>query len=155
LINAKADRQVRLRVANAPKEKIEEITKELQTLTAEFQQVQAGIRASSPRYAALTQPQTLTLKEIQASIVGMRETLIALEKKLVASVGKSGNSNVDEVNKNLNTMAKMVNILQQKLDSIGPRVDQPMTEWDEAFLPERLAASLEHVKVLSILWHNY
>jgi CHAT domain-containing protein/tetratricopeptide (TPR) repeat protein len=66
LINAKADRQVRLRVANAPKEKIEEITKELQTLTAEFQQVQAGIRASSPRYAALTQPQTLSLKEIQA-----------------------------------------------------------------------------------------
>jgi hypothetical protein len=30
---------------------------------------------------------------------------------------------------------------------LGPRVDQPMTEWDEGFLPERLAASLKSVRI--------
>lgn len=30
---------------------------------------------------------------------------------------------------------------------LGPRIDQPMTEWDEAFLPERLAASLRQVSI--------
>ncbi len=66
LLNAKADRQIQLRIANAPKEKLDEIAKELQTLSAEFEQVQTRIRSGSPRYAALTQPQTLNLKEIQS-----------------------------------------------------------------------------------------
>jgi hypothetical protein len=30
---------------------------------------------------------------------------------------------------------------------LGPRVDQPMTEWDEGFLPERLAESIKSVRV--------
>ena len=65
LLNAKADRQIQLRIANASEDKLNEVAKELQTLGAEFEQVQARIRSSSPRYAALTQPQTLSLKEIQ------------------------------------------------------------------------------------------
>jgi hypothetical protein len=32
---------------------------------------------------------------------------------------------------------------------LGPRVDQPMTEWDEGFLPERLAESVKTVRVTS------
>ncbi len=39
--------------------------KELRALTAEYQEVQAQIRAQSPHYAALTQPQPLTLSEMQ------------------------------------------------------------------------------------------
>jgi CHAT domain-containing protein len=42
------------------------LTKELQTLTAEYKQVQSQIRSSRPRYAALTQPQPLDLREIQS-----------------------------------------------------------------------------------------
>jgi CHAT domain-containing protein len=38
---------------------------ELSTLNAEYQQVQAQMRARSPRYAALTQPQPLKLAELQ------------------------------------------------------------------------------------------
>jgi hypothetical protein len=30
---------------------------------------------------------------------------------------------------------------------LGPRVDQPMTEWDEGFLPERLAQSVKKVEI--------
>ncbi len=32
---------------------------------------------------------------------------------------------------------------------LGPRVDQPMTEWDEGFLPERLAESVKSVRIAS------
>ncbi len=43
--------------------------KELESLTAEYQQVQAQIRASSPRYAALTQPEPLTAARIQQEVL--------------------------------------------------------------------------------------
>lgn len=40
-------------------------TQELEALTSAYQEVEARIRTTSPRYAALTQPQPLTLAEIQ------------------------------------------------------------------------------------------
>jgi len=40
-------------------------TQELEALTSVYQEVEAKIRTTSPRYAALTQPQPLTLSEIQ------------------------------------------------------------------------------------------
>lgn len=43
----------------------EVIEKEIRALTIEYQELQAQIKIKSPRYAALTQPQTLSLKEIQ------------------------------------------------------------------------------------------
>ena len=39
--------------------------KEVTALLEEYRQLQAHIRATSPRYAALTQPQPLTLAEMQ------------------------------------------------------------------------------------------
>jgi CHAT domain-containing protein/Tfp pilus assembly protein PilF len=45
------------------------IQKEIETLLDQYQQVQAQIKVKSPRYAALTQPQPLTLQQIQSSIV--------------------------------------------------------------------------------------
>ncbi len=42
---------------------------ELEALTAEYQQVQADIRTSSPRYAALTQPDPLTARQIQQDVL--------------------------------------------------------------------------------------
>jgi CHAT domain-containing protein/tetratricopeptide (TPR) repeat protein len=43
--------------------------KELRELTAQYQELQAQIRVSSPRYAALTQPQPLKLAEIQQQVI--------------------------------------------------------------------------------------
>jgi CHAT domain-containing protein len=45
------------------------LNREIDSLTNAYQQVQAQIRATSPRYAALTQPQPLTLKEIQEQVL--------------------------------------------------------------------------------------
>jgi CHAT domain-containing protein len=52
-----------------------QIAAEIEALTTEFQQVETQIRQSSPRYAALTQPQPLTLKEIQTDVLD-RDTLL-------------------------------------------------------------------------------
>ncbi|HEX8772717.1 MAG TPA: CHAT domain-containing protein [Pyrinomonadaceae bacterium] len=75
-LNAKADRQARLRntpvaedQAAALTEEIKALETEIEALTAEYQQVRAQIRVRSPRYAALTQPQPLTLKEIQTQLL--------------------------------------------------------------------------------------
>jgi CHAT domain-containing protein/Tfp pilus assembly protein PilF len=54
---------------NPNQTKIAEIDKQRLALLQEYQQIQTGIRTASPRYAALTQPQPLTLPEIQKQIL--------------------------------------------------------------------------------------
>jgi CHAT domain-containing protein/tetratricopeptide (TPR) repeat protein len=51
------------------------LEKDIATLLEEYRQVQAKIRATSPRYAALTQPQPLTLAEIQQQVLD-EETML-------------------------------------------------------------------------------
>jgi CHAT domain-containing protein/tetratricopeptide (TPR) repeat protein len=64
-LNARAAAQVRLLNRKHTPEQAEAIAKEIASITAEYEEVQAQIRARSPRYAALTQPQPLGLTEIQ------------------------------------------------------------------------------------------
>lgn len=66
-INAKAERQIQALGQNA-KERAALLNKEISELEDQRQQVQAAIRKASPAYAALTQPQPLGLKEIQAQL---------------------------------------------------------------------------------------
>uniref|UniRef100_UPI00403EB6B2 CHAT domain-containing protein n=1 Tax=Microcoleus sp. TaxID=44472 RepID=UPI00403EB6B2 len=54
---------------NPNQTKIDEIDKQRLALLQEYQQIQTQIRTASPRYAALTQPQPLTLPEIQKQIL--------------------------------------------------------------------------------------
>ncbi|WP_333456036.1 tetratricopeptide repeat protein [Microcoleus sp. herbarium5] len=53
-----------------------ELEKQRQTLIAQYQDIQAQIRATSPRYAALTQPQPLTLAQIQQQILDENTILL-------------------------------------------------------------------------------
>ncbi len=68
LLSAKAQRQIQLRAQNAPRERTAALEAELTRLEAEFEEVKAAIRSSSPAYAALTQPQPLSLRAIQAQL---------------------------------------------------------------------------------------
>ncbi len=65
LLNAKAERQTRLLSGKHTTEQAEAMAQELTALIDEYTQIQARIKQASPRYATLTQPPTLTLKEIQ------------------------------------------------------------------------------------------
>lgn len=56
------------RLKAAP-EQAEIIEQEIEDLLQEYRQLQAEIRATSPRYAALTQPQPLSLDAIQSEVV--------------------------------------------------------------------------------------
>ena len=64
-LNARAAAQARLLNRKHTPEQADAAAKEIASITAEYEEVQAQIRARSPRYAALTQPQPLGLTEIQ------------------------------------------------------------------------------------------
>ena len=65
LLNAKAAAQIALLNRKHTPEQAEAAAKELASISAEYEELRAQIRASSPKYAALTQPQPLNLTEIQ------------------------------------------------------------------------------------------
>jgi CHAT domain-containing protein/tetratricopeptide (TPR) repeat protein len=64
-LNAQADEMLKLSAKGADEARLAKHGREIDELTIELQQVQTQIRQTSPRYAALTQPQPLTLAEIQ------------------------------------------------------------------------------------------
>jgi CHAT domain-containing protein/tetratricopeptide (TPR) repeat protein len=78
-LNARAEEQSLLLSGEHTNEQATILSRELDALTNEYDEVQTGMRKTSPRYAALMQPQTLAVKEIQQSLD--KETLL-LEYKL-------------------------------------------------------------------------
>lgn len=75
-VNDKTTEQIRLLGSRAKTEQVAELGKEIERLNAELQTTQAEIRNSSPRYAALTQPQPLTLSEIQKQVLNPQSLLL-------------------------------------------------------------------------------
>ena len=61
------DKAQRLMQTNTP-EQADALKKEISQLETDYERAQAAIRKASPHYAALTQPQPLKLKEIQAQL---------------------------------------------------------------------------------------
>ncbi|MEW6736460.1 MAG: CHAT domain-containing tetratricopeptide repeat protein [Acidobacteriota bacterium] len=68
-LNARAEYQLRLLAGKYTKEQAQALERELRDLTTQYQQLQAQINQQNPRYAALTQPQPLSLKEIQEKVL--------------------------------------------------------------------------------------
>jgi CHAT domain-containing protein len=67
-LNAKADRHMKL-LAEKETAEAEKVKHEIDGLTTEYAGVRDQIRASSPRYAALTQPEPLNLQEVQQRLL--------------------------------------------------------------------------------------
>jgi CHAT domain-containing protein/Tfp pilus assembly protein PilF len=68
-LNAKAQEQLQLSGGPHTESQSNTIANEIERLTTQFQQTEAQIRETSPHYAALTQPQPLTLREIQTQVL--------------------------------------------------------------------------------------
>jgi CHAT domain-containing protein/tetratricopeptide (TPR) repeat protein len=64
-LNTGAEQQIRLLSGKHTPEQAEAASRRIASLTAELQELKTKIRAASPRYAALTQPEPLSLKQIQ------------------------------------------------------------------------------------------
>jgi CHAT domain-containing protein len=63
--------------ADAPKKSVNELEDELNRLQVEFDSIENQIRAASPRYAALTTTQPLTLADIQQRVLDADTALLA------------------------------------------------------------------------------
>jgi CHAT domain-containing protein len=72
----KAAVQARLLNRKHTPEQADAAAKEIASITSEFDEVRAQIRARSPRYAALTQPQPLDLAEIQQQVLDENTLLL-------------------------------------------------------------------------------
>jgi CHAT domain-containing protein/Tfp pilus assembly protein PilF len=70
------DRQVRLLSAQQPADTAAALARDIERLTAESEQAKAEIRARSPRFAALTQPQPLDLAAIQERVLDPDSVLL-------------------------------------------------------------------------------
>ena len=69
LLNAKSERQIRLLGNKQSSEDAAALRDEITNLTNDYREVKAQIRATSPHYAALTQPQPFSLSVIQNQIL--------------------------------------------------------------------------------------
>ncbi len=65
-LNAKSEQLTRLLSSTHAEERETAARKEVEALVSDYQDVQAQIRAKSPAYAALTQPEPLSLKDTQS-----------------------------------------------------------------------------------------
>lgn len=75
-LNGKAQTQMQFLSPGQPEAAAKAIAAEIDSLIKELQQVETEIRQNSPHYAALTQPQPLTLKEIQTQVVDADTVLL-------------------------------------------------------------------------------
>jgi len=75
-LSAMEERRVRLLSRQYTLEEIRTLEQEIETLLNQYRQVRAKIRDTSPQYAALTQPQPLTLEQIQQQILDEKTVLL-------------------------------------------------------------------------------
>lgn len=91
MLNAKADRQIRITSHEHTDEQAATAAREVEQIRTELQEVQAQIRSVSPGYAALTQPQPLTLREIQEQVLDhdtvLLEYALGEERSFLFTVG--------------------------------------------------------------------
>ncbi|WP_246259814.1 CHAT domain-containing protein [Oxynema aestuarii] len=71
------ERRIQLLGGEHSPEQAAQLEEEIDRLVRQYRQVQADIRATSPRYAALTQPQPLNLAQIQAQVLDEESLLLS------------------------------------------------------------------------------
>jgi CHAT domain-containing protein/Tfp pilus assembly protein PilF len=79
-LDGKADRQIRLSGRPEGDAEVTALANEIRDLTARYDRLQAEIRSKSPRYAALTQPEPLSLENVQKEVLDQQT--LALEYSL-------------------------------------------------------------------------
>ncbi|HLF83248.1 MAG TPA: CHAT domain-containing protein, partial [Blastocatellia bacterium] len=68
-LNTSAEEQIRLVSGKHSPEQAQRVAGRIKSLTSALDEVRAQIRAANPRYATLTQPEPLTLKQIQGEVL--------------------------------------------------------------------------------------
>jgi CHAT domain-containing protein/predicted negative regulator of RcsB-dependent stress response len=75
-LRRRSEYQVGLLSRTHTPQQAESVANELQNLTAQYDETEAQIRVSSPSFATLTQPEPLTLKQVQESVLDSDTVLL-------------------------------------------------------------------------------
>jgi CHAT domain-containing protein/Tfp pilus assembly protein PilF len=75
-LTAKSNRKISLLEGEHTEEQVAAFGKEIDALLSQYQEVEGQIRATSPSYAALTQPQPLGAKEVQQQLLDAATVLL-------------------------------------------------------------------------------
>lgn len=75
-LNKEVEDQIRLLGGPHTKAQAEQFARKIERTRSEFQEAQTAVRQASPRYAALTQPQPLTVAEIQHKLLDENTLLL-------------------------------------------------------------------------------
>jgi CHAT domain-containing protein/tetratricopeptide (TPR) repeat protein len=76
LLGVKSDQLAEVLSSKHTQQRASELKKEIANLSNEYQEVRAQLKSTSPRYAALTQPQTLSVAEIQSRVLDSDTVLL-------------------------------------------------------------------------------
>jgi len=74
-LNKKAEQHLQL-MAGKKTDQAQVVAKEIDQITTDYEGVRAEIRSKNPRYAALTEPQPISLKEIQQQVLDQDSLLL-------------------------------------------------------------------------------
>jgi CHAT domain-containing protein/Tfp pilus assembly protein PilF len=75
-LTAKSNRKISLLEGKHSDDQLAEVNKEMAAVLEQYQGVEAQIRSSSPAYAALTQPQPLSAREVQEQLLDSETVLL-------------------------------------------------------------------------------
>lgn len=93
-LREQTEKQIKLLSGKHTAEEAGALTKEIESTLAEYKELQNRIRLSSPRYASLTQPRPLSLKEIQEQLLDDETQLLEFslgeERSFLWVVSKNG-----------------------------------------------------------------
>jgi CHAT domain-containing protein len=123
-----------------------QLQKDLQTLRADYQRLQAEIIASNPHYAAMTYPQPLDVKEIQAQVLDedslLLEYSLGEKQSLLAAVTRDhfevftlpGRADIEAAARRFHGLltARNTRIKFETVAEKNDRIAQADEEWPEA-----------------------
>jgi CHAT domain-containing protein len=76
LLSARLENLTKVLSGKSKTEDTQKLKNEIEQIRAEYEQIQTNIRASSPRYSALTQPKTLSVEEIRTQVLDADSVLL-------------------------------------------------------------------------------
>lgn len=160
-IQIRADRKTSLLSANASSDELAAVSQEISSLTVERDQVETQIRIKTPRYAALTQPQPASLKEIQQLLDDntlLLEFALGSERSYLWAVTPTGLKSYQLPSREkIERLARPVYELLASLDSSPVRSEKQREEefWRRAtklseLILKPIAAQLGHKRLLVV-----
>jgi CHAT domain-containing protein len=141
LLNVKSQRQIGVLSGKHTEQQATDIRKEIADLTARYQEVRAQMRSTSPRYAALTQPKTLTLAEVQQKVLDSGSVLLeyslgeersylwAVTPSTIKSYELPGS---EQIEKTARRVRELVAAFQRRDEAALPAADLVAEYWREA-----------------------